>query len=298
MLVGPETGPPPERDLIQLIKNNDQTGRFTGTLSILKKPYTGEPIPLGIPVWEGLAVSRHSLRIVWSDTRVPYFSGSFIKTGIDYLFARSNLWTGEIKYDNKGMPYMAHQRKIVKKHDLGFVFLEPQNFMDEDDSTLILNVYGPFVAGTGDPYIYDFKEDSITPVELKRDAYNEWEGISHDYKSAFVEIDEEAWMFSGPGKNMDLYIYNFDTCEAFPVFDYSEDSEQTIYWHECSFSPDGKAVLMNFGDHLRGFDLNTVEFHNGFLMIDKQLLIETARQKYHVIKDCKTETGCHLKECP
>lgn len=278
LLVGPETGPAPERDPVKLIVNNDQTGRFKGTMSILKAPYTGEPIPLGVPAWEGLAVSHHGNRVVWSDTRVSYYANNIIETGLNYLFKRSNLWTGEIKYDRNGIPYMANKRIIVKKCDIGAVFLEPQDFMGLDDSKLIFTAYG-ILEGSGDVFVYDFEKESIERIELLQKSYNEWEGVSHDSKSAFLEIDESATLLTGPGNQIDLYIYNFETNDAVPVFKKNSDSDQSVFWHEASFSPDGEHILINFGDTLRGGDMNTMEMHDGFMLFDKEGLIEAAQQR-------------------
>jgi len=278
LLVGPTSGPQPPRNPVDVIEENNQEGRFTSVVSMLKKPYTGTPIPLDIPAWEGIAVSHNSAMIAWSDGRLPFYADTLIGNVINYVLGPSNIWVGEVVLDEEGMPAVINKRIIIEKATFGFVFLEPQNFVGPNDEKLTFNVYG-VVPDSGDAYVYDFERDTVTRAGFKERNYTEWEGLSEDFGSSFIEVDENATVITGPGQSIDLYVYFFETCEAVPIFLSEEDSQMKIYYHEASFSTNGNDLVMCYGDHLRGSDMNSVELHDGFTLHDIDEYLAAARSK-------------------
>jgi len=142
LLVGPESGPQPPEDPLVIYDK----GQFTGSLWVFEAPFDQPPYLLkrkitesvsflwwqrettrmeNIPAWEGVAVSRESNLIIWSNTQTSFFSDNIIKTGFNYIFKPSSLWVGTFVH-RPGSSYMVNTQKIVSKYGIGSVFLEPQ----------------------------------------------------------------------------------------------------------------------------------------------------------------------------
>lgn len=262
LLLGPSSGPQPPIDPLVIYDN----GQFTSDLWVLKAPYDEPPVPLNVHAWEGIAVSTESNRIAWSDTRKPFYGKNLFFTGLNYIFARSNLWMGEIDYDDVGTPYINHIEKLVRKYEVGLVFFEPQNFKGENDEQLLFEAYGPTSSGTSDTYIYDFTLESHRKIHTA-EGYNEWEGISPDYKKAFVEVDPTATNISGPSA-VDLYVYDFVEQELSTIFVNSHDPlMHGFHVHEPVFSPDGNLALMATGG-ATGNEFNSPGYGIGIVLFD------------------------------
>jgi hypothetical protein len=239
LLDGPE---PPDDPLVAYSE-----GMFESELYVLKKPYDGPPYPLDEPGWEGIAVSRSSMRIAWSRTRGPFWvndeNGEFqlFPSGILYLMEPSELVTGIIDYGADGAPYIEDLRVVLTKRDVGPVLLEAQDLIGENDDTLLASAYGPLQNG-GDALTIDMSEGSferlVTPFG---NPYDEWEGASHDGSRAFVEIDPDAFLLPVA---VDLYIYDFAD-RSFKQIHSVEvgPSHIAAFPHEPVFSEDGRWAL-------------------------------------------------------
>ncbi len=262
LLLGPSSGAQPPLDPLSIYDK----GQFTGDLWVLKAPYDKAPIALNVHAWEGIAVSTESNRIAWSDTSKPFYGNNLFITGLNYFFAHSNLWSGEIVYDELGMPYLDKVEKIVRKYDVGLVFFEPQNFRGEGDGQLLFEAYGPTSSGTSDTYIYDFQLGSHAKIDNAK-GYNEWEGISPDYNKIFLEVDPTATNISGPA-TIDLYVYDFIDRGLTSIFTYSSDPMmQGFYVHEPVYSPNGGFSLMAAGG-ISGNEFNSPGYGIGIVLFN------------------------------
>jgi hypothetical protein len=225
------------------------TGRFNGDLYVLRRPYDGQPIPLGVHAWEGVAVSQQSLRIVYSTTNVPFWQSKangdvdVIQTAVRYFNEPSDLVTAVIAYDDDGVPHLTESRTVLTKADVGPVFLEPQDFIGVDESELIASAYGP--VGNGADLLRvamdgsGFERVSVPGGEY----YEEWEGYDPVSHRAFAEVDWDAQLFP---TGADLLLYDFDD-ESFTVFaSLGSGPMQVISGSQNPvFSTDGKWVLTN-----------------------------------------------------
>jgi len=279
LLMGPSSGPQPPLDPMEMYDK----GQFTGDLWVLEAPFTGTPYPLqrevtkhvwwwtettmvNIHAWEGVAVSQETNQIVWSDTNVPFYATNIIETGINYFTKRSNLWLGEINYNTEGRAVLENAHEIVKKTQIGGVYLEPQNFKGYQDEQVLFTTYGPTSEGSGDTYIYDIQEDKIIR-QFTAYGYDEWEGIAPDYSKAFVEVDSEATRFTGPVK-VKLNLFDFVTSTLTPFVEFADPSiNEYFYVHEPVFSPDGTRVLMTTGG-LQGNEFNGPGYGIGLVLVD------------------------------
>ncbi len=268
LLLGPSDGQQPPEDPLTMYDK----GQFTGDLWVFEAPFDGTPYPLqrkisysflwwqftkmvNVNAWEGIAVSQESNQIVWSDTKTPFYGANIIETGLNYILKPSNLWKGEIRYNAEGIAIISNAQKIVRKSQLGFVFLEPQNFKGTHDEQLLFEAYGPTSEGSSNTYIYDLNANRIIR-EFTANGYDEWEGIAPDYQQAFVEVDANANNFSGPSA-VKLHLYDFTTKTLSPFIEFSNPNiNEYFFVHEPVFSPDGKHVLMttasNFGNEFNG----------------------------------------------
>ncbi len=107
--------------------------------------------------------------------------------------------------------------------------------------------YGPSSSGAGDTCLYDFKEDRVIRTYTGK-GYEEWEGVSPDYKRSFVENEADASRFVGP-KAVELYLYDFAACKTTRVTFFQGDHRRKdgFYLHEPVFSPDGTRILFASG---------------------------------------------------
>ena len=217
-------------------------GRFNGNMFLLKVPYDEAPYPFNVHAWEGVAVSRQTDRIAWSDTSVSFFGANLFISLIYYLFYPSNLWTGVIVYDENGEPSLTEQKIIHSKGWFDFVFNEPQDFRGDNDEELLFSKYGPCAEGSSDMWIYDLTENrNYNAVPKETLAYNEWEGISPGYDEALFERDPNATRFSGPSL-IDMYVWNFASQQS-QIYTQFRRSDGLCFTNAV-FSPNGRWVLM------------------------------------------------------
>ncbi|ODA29903.1 hypothetical protein [Veronia pacifica] len=228
-----------------------------------------------VNAWEGLALSKESNKMVWSDTQTPFFGSNLIASGWNYLTAPSRLWVGDFIYQRQNS-IIKNAREIVSKYDIGLIFLEPQNFLGENDEKVTFSAYGPTSNGAANTYLYNFKKQVIEHIRIG-EGYQEWEGASPDYQRSFVEVQQDASRFIGP-TNVELYLYDFNNedLSRFSFFRGNEKNIHDLYLHEPVFSPDGKNVLVTIGGG-DGWEINSPGYGLGILIIniDDLLLIYT-----------------------
>lgn len=279
LLVGPVSGPQPPDDPLVIYDK----GQFSGSMWVFESPFDRPPYLLKmkttsgrmtpIPAWEGIAVSKESNRIAWSDTQTPFFGGAIIQTGWNYFFKRSNLWIGEFVH-RPGASYMDEPRKIVSKYTIGPVFLEPQNFIGRDDKYVSFSAYGPSSSGSGNTFLYDVKEDRVIRTYTGK-GYEEWEGVAPDYQKSFVENEAGASRFIGP-KAVELYLHDFATHQTtrFSFFQDDHQREDGFYLHEPVFSPDGTHALFATGGG-GGWEINSPGYGIGIVLLDVEDYLES-----------------------
>lgn len=260
LLHGPTSGSQPPMDPLVI----NEEGRFTGDMFILKAPYSGLPIPLGVHAWEGIAVSSKSNQIAWSDVNKPFFGRNIIESGLNYMFGRSNLWTGTIEYNQSGIPSITNKKKILSKYPL--TFHEPQDFKGSNDQKLLFSMYGPGAEGSSDMFVYNLETGSYKKKPSEDLGYNEWEGIHPDYSRAFYERDPDASQTSGPG-HIDTYLWDFKNKVSIPFSHFRRDDGFSI--GNSVFSPDGNWILMST-DSALGNEVNAPGYSVGIVLIDYQ----------------------------
>jgi hypothetical protein len=244
LLLGPSSGsPPPGNPLAP-----HDAGMFTGDLFVLPRPFDGEPFPLHINAWEGIAVSRKSMQIAWSTTDVPFYvknddgSIALLSTGLQYLLRPTSIRTGRIAYDSGGVPRLEDEREVISKWSVGAVFLEPQDFAGPSEESLLVSAYG-IVDGFSNRIVVDMADGSFEKIAHPLGGgYDEWEGIHPSGDFAFVEVSDSA--IGDPGGKWWLYLYDLATGAHRIVTEPS-----SVGPHEPVFSPGGRWALTATAAH-------------------------------------------------
>lgn len=144
---------------------------------VLKAGRPGPAVALGHKISEGVAISRRTMKIAWSNTRGQY---------PDVLAERESvIYTADI-VDEGGQPRLANKREIMRARAPECT-LEAQDFR-KDDSELIYTCYGSTYA---DVFGVDLKTGAVTTYRRIAGEYNEVEGIFPDGLHALVESSRE-----------------------------------------------------------------------------------------------------------
>ena len=133
----------------------------------------GAPIPLDHKISEGVAISRKTNRIAWSNTHGQY--PELLADG------ESVLYMADIVEEN-GQPKLANKVELLRAKRPECT-LEAQDFRF-DDTELIYTCYRTPYA---DVFGIDLKTKAITTFRKIEGEYNEVEGIFPDGKSTLVE---------------------------------------------------------------------------------------------------------------
>jgi dipeptidyl aminopeptidase/acylaminoacyl peptidase len=133
----------------------------------------GPPIPLDHKISEGVAISRTTPKIAWSNTRGQY---------PDVLAAgESVIYTADIVYEG-GQPKLANKKEVLRARAPECT-LEAQDFR-KNDTELIYTCYrSPFA----DVFGVDLKTGTVVTYLKVAGEYNEVEGIFPDGEHALVE---------------------------------------------------------------------------------------------------------------
>ncbi len=228
------------------------SGRFDAELFVLQQPFNGEPIPLGEHAWEGIAVSRETLRIAWSNTNEPFWHSDengeidWTETALAYLREPSELVTAVISHDADGLPLLTDRRTVLANSDampVGPVFLEPQNFIGPGDERLLVSAYGP-VGNGSDLLIVKMDGSGFERVYVPGgEYYEEWESVDPTSNRAFIEIDWDAQLFPS-ASHLVLYSFDDQSLSTFATPD-GESMRVSSGAQNPVFSANGRWVLAN-----------------------------------------------------
>jgi Tol biopolymer transport system component len=160
-------------------------------LWVLNKDLKTPPVPLGEPCYEGPAVSRKSLKIVWT-VAGDQPEGKF--------------YEGRISYEN-GTPHLVDKRKILEKSPDPFTYdIETQNLRPPDENELIFSGYGEDYR-TCEVMVLDLVSGKITNYSIDPNRYDEPEGIFPDGLATLVESDKHN---SEGTASIDIYRLQLD----------------------------------------------------------------------------------------
>jgi Tol biopolymer transport system component len=136
-----------------------------------------QAIPLDHKISEGVAISRTSTKIAWSNTRGQY---------PDLLKDRESvIYTADIVYDGDRVK-LANKKEVIRAMAPECT-LEAQDFR-KNDSELIYTCYrGQFADVLG----IDLNSGKVTTYRKLEDEYNEVEGIFPDGEYTLVESSRE-----------------------------------------------------------------------------------------------------------
>jgi Tol biopolymer transport system component len=144
---------------------------------ILKADGRGRPLPLDHKISEGVAISRKTSKIAWSNTRGQY--PDLLAEG------ESVIYTADI-VDQDGKPALTSKQELLRAKAPECT-LEAQDFR-KNDTELIYTCYrSPFA----DVYGIDLATKRVTTYRKIAGEYNEVEGIFPDGDFALVESSRE-----------------------------------------------------------------------------------------------------------
>jgi Tol biopolymer transport system component len=144
---------------------------------ILKAQRGGPPVPLEHKISEGVAISRRTPKIAWSNTRGQY--PELLAEG------ESVIYTADIIEDG-GQPQLANKKEVVRAKAPECT-LEAQDFRNNDTELIYTCYRSPF----GDVFGIDLNTGKVTTYRKIADEYNEVEGIFPDGAHALVESSRE-----------------------------------------------------------------------------------------------------------
>ena len=137
----------------------------------------GRPVPLGHKISEGVAISKRTPTIAWSNTHGQYPD--------ELARDESVIYTADVVREG-GVPKLVNKKEVLRARRPGCT-LEAQDFR-QDDTELIYTCYrSPFA----DIFGIDLRTRAITTYRRIAGEYNEVEGIFPDGRHALVESSRE-----------------------------------------------------------------------------------------------------------
>ena len=156
---------------IQTTRSRDQE------MWVMKADGRDRPIALDHKISEGVAISRKSARIAWSNTHGQY--PDLLGEG------ESVIYTGDIVYEG-GQPKLANKKEVLRAKAPECT-LEAQDFR-KNDTELIYTCYrSPFA----DVFGVNLDTKAVTTYRKLAGEYNEVEGIFPDGEHTLVESSRE-----------------------------------------------------------------------------------------------------------
>ncbi|MPY90334.1 MAG: hypothetical protein GEU99_20725 [Luteitalea sp.] len=144
---------------------------------VLKADGDGKPMPLEHKISEGVAISRQTAKIAWSNTHGQY--PDLIPEG------ESVIYTADIVYE-RGQPKLRNKQEVLRANAPACT-LEAQDFR-RNDSELVYTCYrSPYADVLG----IDLNTGEPTTYRKIPDEYNEVEGIFPDGTYTLVESSRE-----------------------------------------------------------------------------------------------------------
>jgi hypothetical protein len=156
---------------------------------VMKGDAKTPPVALDHKISEGVAISRKSLRVAWSNTRGQY--PERLGEG------ESVVYTADIVYPD-GVPRLANKKEVLRGRAPDCT-LEAQDFRN-DDRELVYTCYRPPYA---DVFGVDLVTGKVTTYRKLPGEYNEVEGLSPDGRWALVESSRGQ---GGPERQNSRYI--------------------------------------------------------------------------------------------
>jgi Tol biopolymer transport system component len=144
---------------------------------VLEADGKGHPVPLEHKISEGVAISRKTAKIAWSNTSGQY--PDMLAEGESVIYVADVVEEG-------GQPKLANKKQVLRAKAPECT-LEAQDFR-KNDSELIYTCYrSPFA----DVFGIDLETGKVTTYRKIADEYNEVEGIFPDGDYALVESSRE-----------------------------------------------------------------------------------------------------------
>ena len=186
----------------------------------------GRPVPLDHKISEGVAISRKSSRIAWSNTHGQY--PDQIPEGESVLYMADIIERG-------GQPMLDNKVELIRAKRPECT-LEAQDFRF-DDTELIYTCYRSPYA---DVFGLNLKTKAITTFRKIANEYNEVEGIFPDGKSTLVESSREQ--SAQDSNHIDIW--------RMPLVPNATEYVRVTHWGEYEgykasnpvVSPDGKTI--------------------------------------------------------
>ena len=187
ILIGPEK-----------FENINISRRKDNELWFLKKGKGSKPLKLGIHMSEGMAISKKSLKIAFSQlhdhvSEIPEGASRLILADLDL---------------SDSIPKLVNQKTIFESPDRNCT-LEAQDFYD-NDSKLTFTCYEP--NGCASVMGIDLKTLAVTNFSQKPQTYNEVEGIVPNSQYTLVEADRQCEFLGGTrgSGNIDIWKLKLD----------------------------------------------------------------------------------------
>jgi hypothetical protein len=187
ILIGPEK-----------FENINISRRRDNELWFLKKEKGSKPIKLGIHMSEGMAISKKSMRIAFSQlhdhvAEIPEGASRLIVADLDL---------------SDSVPKLVNQKTVFESPDRNCT-IEAQDFYN-DDTKMTFTCYEPngFASVMG----IDLKTLEVTNFSKAPQTYNECEGIVPGGKYSLVEGDRQCgWLGGNRGSgNIDIWKLKLD----------------------------------------------------------------------------------------
>lgn len=194
---------------------------------------TRPPVPLGKTVWEGIAVSRTSNRIAWTEIQPLAPSITDIKS--------SAVMTATVVVNN-GMPRLESIKKVLET-GASQCLVEPQDFLP-GDTGLTLPCYHIPPKADGrqtDVVALDFKTAKLVTYPTPVSLYGEVEGLFPDGKHTLVECSGDR------SAGMDLCLLKLN--EKNPSYTRLTRIMDYGRWKYGNpvVSPDGRTIAVQIG---------------------------------------------------
>ena len=231
----------PDRTFDMTDKSARTDARQHAMSYVLDKSGTKPPVPLGIVMVEGSAVSRTRPLIAWTHD----VEGESRQTGISM---------GELVYEN-GVPAMKNVRALVKASDFPEgqrpKMIETQNFVGPHDKQITVTAYQVEGTANTDGFLLDLDTRKLTNFTNTPDHYEEIEGIFPDGKSTLVERNEhhgkpwpmvDAWRVWFDGSKEPQRLTRFLDFKGYNAANYVVSDDDRLMAFQLGISGDEAGV--------------------------------------------------------
>ncbi len=187
ILIGPEE-----------FENIDISRRRDNELWFLSKVKGSKPVKFGVKMSEGMAISKKSLKIAFSQVH---------EQSADVAEGASRLVVADLDITG-GTPKLINQKTVFESPDRNCT-IEAQDFYD-NDTKMTFTCYEP--DGLASAMGIDLKTNAVTNYSKAPKTYNECEGILPGGKYTLVEADRQCdWLGGKRGSsNIDIWKLKLD----------------------------------------------------------------------------------------